>query len=430
MTRLLAACLLAIPLVWAGVSWAQDAKTDKREDGAPVRPPTKVTQFISAAVFKKFESAQKSFDAKNYQEAIGTLDQLKSGYDKLNDYEKATLWNTYATLYYTMDDLPKALDAYQNVLKQNNLPEGLRNSSLFAVAQLYFITEQYRQTIKVLTQWFKLVQDVQPDAHMLMAQAHYQLQDYAAAEKSVLQALRIAQQRKQVPKENWLALLRAVYYELENFERTAKILELLVAYYPRETYWLQLAGVYGLLEKQKDQLATLRAAYEANMLSREAQLLDLARLYMIQEAPYPAVKVLKRGFAEGKIKEEAGNLQLYAQALSLAQEYEAQIPVLEKLAAVSNQASHFLLLGQAHMELGHYDKSTQAFRSALQARKLERPGEARMLLGTSLYNQNEFSQAREVFRAVLEDKKFAEQAESWVNFMTAEIQRRQVLVSQ
>lgn len=393
----------------------------------PVKPPTKVTQTLSQKVYKQLEEAQKAYDAKQYPQALALMQGMQSGYDKFNDYEKATYWNFVAAVYYALDDTPHTLDAYKNVLKQQNLPEAMRNTTLFALAQLYFVSEDYDTAIRVLQQWFKGVEDAQPDAYLLMAQAYYQKQDYANAETQILNGLKKAKARQAPIKESWLALLRAVYYELGDYARTAKVLELLVAMYPKDTYWLQLSGMYGLMGDQKKQLQAMHAAYQGGMVTRGPDLLNLARLYLAQEAPYPAVTLLTQAFRDKTIEVGIDTLQLYAQALSLAQEYERQIPVLQKLAELSGESRHYVYLGQACNQTGDYAAAAAAFASALKAKDIDKPGEVRVQLGTALYNAGQLAQARTVFIDASADPDVTDAASNWAKFVSAEIQRKQAL---
>ncbi|TJY60051.1 tetratricopeptide repeat protein [Sinimarinibacterium sp. CAU 1509] len=393
----------------------------------PVKPPTKLTQTLSQKVYKQLEAAQQAFDAKQYQQALDLMQGMQSGYAKFNDYEKATYWNFMAAVYYAMDNTPKAIESYKQVLKQENLPEAMRSTTLFALAQLHFVTEDYKTAIQILGEWFKQAQDPQPDAYMLLAQAYYQTGDYSKTEKAVLAGLKKAKERQVQPKENWLALLRAAYYELGNYPRAAKVLELLVAYYPKETYWLQLSGMYGLMGDQKQQLATLHAAYQGGMVSKPQDQLNLARLYLAQEAPYPAVELLTKAFKQKVIEPDVENLQLYAQALSMAKEYDQQIPVLKKLAETSGQSKHYVYLGQAYNETGDYAQATEAFEHALKADDIDDKGSIRMQLGTAQYNAGKLAQARSTFISAASDPDVAEQANTWVSFVSAEIQRKQAL---
>lgn len=415
-----AALLLGLALV--GLGSAQAAEKDK-----PARPPTKMTQTLRAETYKKLEVVQKAFDAKDYAGALAGLNEIKAREDKLNDYEKATLYNMYAAVYYAQDNTPKAIDAYSTVLKQPNLPEGLRDSTLFALAQMHFVVEQYDEAVTVLKQWFEVAQDPSADAYVLMGQAYYQQQKYKDAEREILQGLKVAKAKQQTPKENWLALLRAVYYELDQYGRSAKVLEVLVGLYPKETYYLQLSGMYGLMNNQKAQLATLHAAYEAGIVAQQSELLNLARLYLVEDAPYPAVRLLKKGFDDKTIEQSAETLQLYAQALSFAKEYEAQIPVLEQLAELTGEARHYTYLGQVQSELGKWKEAVWAYEQALKGKNVDDAASIRMQLGTALFNAGRLHEARRTFIASSESDKYAESAANWIKFVSAEIERREAI---
>ena len=348
---------------------------------------------------------------------------------RLNSFEKATIYNFYAVIYYQQEQLDKAKNAYKNVLKQPDIPEGLRNNTLFSLAQLLFITEDYKTSIRVLTKWHGLGENVKPDAYMLEAQAHYQLSDYKAAEKPILKALGAAKKRKQRPKENWLGLLRAVYYELNNYARAAKVLEVMVRLYPKKVYWTQLAGMYGLQGKQKEQLATMHAAHEAGYLDKESELVNMARLYLAEQAPYGAVRVMRNGLEKGAIEDNVQNLQLYAQALSLAQEYEAQLPVLEKAAEKSGEGKHFVYLGQAQSALARWTDAASAYQQALDIGELEREGSVWMQLGMARYNAKQYSPARKAFIRAIEFPKSEKQASNWLKFVEGEIKRQEALAA-
>jgi len=413
---------LLVGLLMVSLDPVQAAEKEK-----PVKPPTKMTQTMRADTYKKLEVVQKAFDAKDYAGALTGLNELKAKEDKLNDYEKATLYNLYAAVYYAQDNTAKAIEAYTTVLKQPNLPEGLRDSTLFALAQMYFVIEDYDKAVAILKKWFEVTPEPSADAYVLLAQAYYQQQKYKDAEKEILSGLRIAKAKQQQPKENWLALLRAVYYELNDYARSAKVLEILIGLYPKESYYLQLSGMYGLMGDQKAQLATLHAAYEAGMVTKQSELLNLARLYLVEEAPYPAVRLLKKGFDSNAIETSAETLQLYAQALSFAKEYEAQIPVLEQLAELTGEAKHYTYLGQAQSELGNWKAAVAAYEQALRSKNIDDPASIRMQLGTALFNAGRLSEARRTFIASSESEKYAESAANWVKFVSAEIERREAL---
>ncbi|HSW14857.1 MAG TPA: hypothetical protein VLI06_18575 [Solimonas sp.] len=422
--KILLVTLTATVVSLSGLSLAKDKK-DK-----PVPPPTKQTQVIRAEVYKKMEVAQQAFEAKKYAEAVSALDALKAGEAKLNDYERATLYGLYAAAYYSQDKIPQAIQAYQSVLKQPNLPDGLRDSSLYAMGQLYFITEEYPKAIAVVKKWLSVVPEPSPEGHALLAQAYYQLQKFPEAEKSLVTSLTISKQRGQAPKEAALALLRAIYYERKEYAKAAKVLEILVSLQPEKaTYWQQLAGMRGLMDQQLDQVNVMHAAYRAKLLSSEGDLLNLARLYMVQGAPWPAVQVITQGFKSKTIKVNAETLQLYAQALAMGKEFKQQIPVLKKVASMTGQAKHYVYLGQAYNEVGDWKSAADAFRTALKTGNVDRPGDAHMQLGTALFNANEFAEARRHFVSAADSPALAQAAGNWIKFVDQELARREAVAN-
>ncbi|MHA7834364.1 MAG: tetratricopeptide repeat protein [Algiphilus sp.] len=408
--------VLVLPM---GVAGAQDHEDDKQ--------PTKRTQTIRPATFEKMQAAQEAMDAGNYNKALASLDKVKENLDSLNDYERATLYNLYASIYYQQDKTEQAIEAYKQVLKQEKLPEGLRNSTIFAIAQSYFVLERYDRAIRVLERWFEMVESPSADSYMLLAQAHYQQEDYAKARDVMFDALRVARSEGTRVKENWLGLLRAVFYELEDYDKAARILQLLVERYPKESYYVQLAGMYGLMGEQKKQLGVLHAAWTAGMISQSSNLLNLARLYMVEDAPYPAVRVMTKGFKRKIISPTPENLQLYAQALGLAQQYETQVKVLKRLADESGEAKHYVFLGQGLSQLGRFEEAAAAFANALASGDAKQPGRVHMQRGQALFNAGALQQAKDSFQQALNYQDTQNTAQTWMTYVNREIKRREAL---
>lgn len=389
----------------------------------PQKPQTVITQSLSQKVYKQMEVAQKDFEAKDFKGAESALDGIKAGYDKLNDFEKATLWSLYAAVYRNENDNKRAIDAYFNLLKQNNLPEGLRNDALFSLAQTYFLDENYQDAIKVLKKWIAVVAEPQPDAYILEAQAYYQLNQYEQAKTPILQALRIAKKNGQPFKENWLALLRAAYFETKDYKDATLVLEALAAQYPKSTYLIQLSGMHGLMGDQGKQADLMNVAYLGGMIGGGPDLLNMARLYMAQGAPQRAVELLMARMQDKTIAINTETLQLLAQAQTLARDTEQSVPVLAKLAEMTGESRSYVFLGQAYTELGQWDKAADAYQSALRAKDPSNPAGIDMQLGTAYYNANKLQLAKAAFAGAASSPTEAAAAGNWVKFIDTELQR-------
>ncbi|ORE88212.1 PAS/PAC sensor protein [Oceanococcus atlanticus] len=398
-----------------------------KDDDAGRKPPTRVTEKLSPKVYQKIEAAQQALEAKDLAGAAAIMDELNATADKLNDYEKSQMYNFYAAIHYEQGDIAATIADYIAILKLDNPPEQIRTNSLFRLAQLYFVQEDYSKAIRVLQEWQKNVDSVRPEAHMLLAQAYYQLEDYDAAKAPVIEAMKEARRRGQPLQENWLALLRAVYYELGDYKSAVKVLAQLIQRWPNPSYYKQLSGMLGLMGQQKGQLYVMHAAYTAGMLEGESELLNMARLYMAEDAPYPAIEIIKQGLDDGTIEDNAQNLQLLAQAMALAKDSEGQIPVLQRAAELSGEARQYLYLGQAQISQYLWADAASSLQKALDIGGLDRPGSVYMQLGTAQFNLKRYSRALQAFKEAAAYEDYAQQARQWVAFVNQEIQRERAI---
>jgi tetratricopeptide (TPR) repeat protein len=418
--KLVLGLMLAALLLSGGVAQA-------KSEGGSRKPPTKVTEKLSPKVYKQIEAAQVAMEAADFAGAETIITALQGSSSKLNDYEKSQIFNFLAAIHYEQGKTEQTIADYIGILKLDNPPEQIRNNALFRLAQLYFVEEDYTKSIRVLDEWMSKVESVRPEAYMLKAQAYYQLDDYENAKAPIIEALKEARRRKQALNESWLALLRAVYYELGDYRNAVKVLSQLVQRWPKPSYYKQLSGMLGLMESQKGQLLVMHAVSVNGMLENQSELLNMARLYMAEDAPYPAIELIQQGMASGQIEETAQNLQLLAQAMSLAKESDAQIPVLVKAAKLSGSSKQYLYLGQAQLALYRWGDASQSLEKALDIGELDRTGSVYMQVGTAYYNLKKYSRARQAFKEAGAYPDNAQQAQQWVDFVGQEIKRTQAL---
>ena len=200
------------------------------EDKKP-KPPTRKTPAIRAKIFEKLNEAQVATEEKKYNEAIKLLNNLRDteGRNSLNSYELANLYNLYAFVYFTQEKYKEALQAYENVIKQPDIPVAMELNTKYTIAQLYFVAEDYKRGVNTLLEWFKfkdqLGEDPGAGAYALLAQGFYQLKDMDRALKYIEVAIDDYQSRGKVPKEQWWGLQRYLYYEKNDTKRVVAILE-------------------------------------------------------------------------------------------------------------------------------------------------------------------------------------------------------------
>lgn len=396
-----------------------------QEDGGSERK-TEKTPAMSQKVYNSLTEAQELIEGKKYSEGLAVLRELESEGD-MTDYERAQMYNYFAYTYFTMERYEDAIRSYQKVLAQPEIPTGLTRNSLYTLAQLYFITEDYRSAVNIINKWFKIADKPTENAYMLLGQGYYQLKEYKKALEPLKTAYKIVQDRGDKPKENLLLLLRVVYFNLEDYQNMIGILKELVKYHPKNEYWLTLAGVYSELKQYKKQMAILEILYERGALQRGPQQLNLANLFLLNEVPYKAAQVLQKGIDNGVIEADVRNLRLLSQAWSQAQYPEESIPPLRRAAQKSDDGDLNMRLAQSYINLDRYEEAVDQLEAAFRKGGLKRPDQANVMLGMALFELEKFESAKKAFRSATEDRRSRKAAEQWLAYVSNEQNRKEQL---
>ena len=415
MSKLTMALMTA--LLISGTALAQQNKDEQK---------TKETVAMSQQVYEKLTEIQELIEAKDYATAEKATVDLR-GQKKLSDYERAQIWNITAYSYYLQERYNDAIDAYDQVLAQPGLPEALLQSTLKTKAQLMFTQEDYEGALVVIRELISVIPEPSADVLMIEGQALFQLTRYDEALVPIKTAINMYRDQGQTPKENWLLLLRVIYFEQKDYESMIGVVKELVAYYPKDTYVLTLAGIYSELGDTKKQLALTEVLYEKGYLTSASHVVNLANLYLLHGEPYKAAVVLEREMGEEIVDANERNLRLLSQAWYQAREDEKAIPPLERAAKMSSDGELYIRLAQANLNLEHWNEAAQAVREGLRIGGLKRTDQANIMLGMALFNEKRLEQARRAFQAAQNDNRSKRAAEQWIAYVDSEIRRRDLL---
>ena len=248
---------------------AQEAGGEERK--------TKETVAMSQQVYEKLAEIQDLIESKDYASAQRAIDELKLR-KGLSDYERAQIWNITGYSYYLQEKYADAIRAYDQLLATPELPEALLLSTLKTKAQLHFTEEDYESALKVVRQLLAAIPEPSADVLMIEGQALFQLGRYDEALVPIKTAIDMYRQQGQTPRENWLLLLRVIYFEQKEYELMIDVVKELVTHYPKDTYVLTLAGIYSELGDTKKQLALTEVLYEKGLMSTSSNIVNLANL--------------------------------------------------------------------------------------------------------------------------------------------------------
>ena len=385
---------------------------------------------------------EKEEDDPDWVEARRILTELLNIRDELKSYDRSVMWNYWGYIYFSDEDYDQAMYAYEQLLKEPEATIPLRTSSLLTLAQLNLVKENWDKGIRLILQWMEEVETITAQSYYLLASAYFQKEDYVRARSSMEEAIRLAEVEGYRPRENWYVLLAACFNELKDrkiiceaysLEQQLGIYEILVNYYPKKLYFLQLGGTYQQMDREEDYMITLKAAFEKDLLDKEGEYLALAQLLLISKNPYWAAQVLVAGQNKKTIivnketnkeelvpviKDTEKNLKLLADSWRMAQEIDKAIPVLEKAAKMSKDGDTYILLGNLYLFEDRIEESIRAIEAGLKKPKVKSRSQAQLVLGQAHFEIENFEEAKKQFRAAArdKDKRIKKTANSWIKY--------------
>ena len=413
----------ALDAGFVSTATAQDAPKKERE--------TRKTPALRNNIYERLAEAQAFAEAKQYTEAEAVLNDMldaTSKKSKLNRYELANVYNTYAYLRYAVEDYDGALNYYQKVIDQRpEIPLALEINTLYTVAQLYFLQENWRKGIDTLNTWMSVTDTPSTNAYVLLANGYFQLKDYDKSLSNIQIAIDREEAAGKLPKEQWYNLARFIHFDRDNFREALDILELLIMYYPKKQYWVQASHLYGEEKDEARQLAMLEATYEQNLLDRSQDIVLLSQLYLQAEVPFPAARAMEKGLADDIVEKESKNYELAGVAWRQAQEVTKSLPMLEAAASKSEKGELYARLGNVYLDVDKNKEAVEALKRGLDRGGVKRPDQARLALGMAYFNLGDFNAARRAFREARKDKRARSYADQWLKYITSEENRLEEL---
>ena len=391
----------------------------------------------------KGQFIEKEEDDPDWVLARKILTELLNKRAEIKSYDRSVMWNYWGYIYFSDENYDKAMYAYEQLLQEPEATISLRTASLLTLAQLNLVQENYDKGIALILQWMDEVETVTAQSYSLLAMAYYQKEDFVRARSSMEEAIRLAEEVELYrPKENWYSLLVACLSELKDkkvisesysLEQQLILLEILVNYYPKKIYFIQLGGIYAQMDRELDYMITLKAAYDKDLLDKEGEYLALAQLLLLNKNPYWAANVLIAGqnkkitikdkeTGEEEVipvlKDSEKNLKLLADSWRMAQEIDKAIPVLEKAAKMSKDGDTYILLGNLYLFEDRIQDSIKAIKAGLKKPKVKRRSQALLVLGQAHFELENFDEAKKQFRAAARDKnkRIKKTANSWIKY--------------
>jgi tetratricopeptide (TPR) repeat protein len=412
------------------MAFGNAAAQSQRADADTDTTKTKQAQAVSKEVYERIQKAQEMVDAKEYQQALKSLNSLYNP-DKLTEYEQANVLNYIGFVYYNIDDITNAIRTYERMLALPTLEPQMAKQTTYTMAQLLTMEEDYAKALTTLNKWFVLETNPPPEPFILQAQLFYNLNQYKEMIPAIDNAMRVANERGKPVKEDWWNLLNFAYFQQEDYRKVRDIQKTLLQNWPKARYWKSLAGAYTELGEDEKLIYAYDAAHTQGMLIKDTEFVTMAQLYLQAEVPYKAATLLQEKMDAGIVPKTEKNYRLLSQAWMLSQEDKKAIPALQAAAKLTTDGELDQRLANAFLNVGQYGDCVTSANTAIRKGGLKNPDNIQISLGMCLYNLRRYADAKAAFEAASRTPRSQRMSGQWIAVIEAEVERnRQIRLAE
>ena len=382
------------------------------------KPKTRRSQVLSKAAFNQITAAQEALAESNHDTAMNILlNMMKS--DRYNPYEKGVAQQTYAYVWADKGDYSRALKEFERALNLGVLPEQVQLDLTYNLAQLSIAEDKPKQALRYLNRWFSKVEKPGASAYGLKAQIYLIMDNLNQAEKNVKKAIDMAE----TPKESWYRILLSVYLQQERYKEALPVLEIGVNIFPgKKVFWQQLSAVYQELGMEKKAFAAQQAMHKQDMLKTSKEIVRIAQLYLYNDYPFKAARILDKGLKDGSIKKTSKNWELLATSWMNSREWKKARPPLLKAASKAKHGKLFAQLGQSYIQDEDWKNAEKYLVKAVEKGKLEkRESNTYLVLGITQARLGKFEKAIKTFRKAGDFDDTAKDAFKWIRSLERQL---------
>lgn len=376
---------------------------------------------MSERTFKVMDDARQALDLEDFDGAVAVLERALSR--GASSYEAAQMQRLLGLAHYRRDDLPAARRAYADALVQPRLPDSLTADLLASLGRLGLMADDYRAAQGRFEALLEIPGQDTPEHRVLLATALLRLDDDRRAADLLESAITAVREGGSEPREAWLTMLSAAYYALEELKSMQRVLKELIALYPRDQYLLNLAAIYGQLGEQSRQLALMEALLDAGRIERETQLKTTAQLYLAEQLPFKAARLLQTTIDEDRLPASRENLELLSQAWYLARDGERALEALRRAAEQAEDGALFLRIAGLELDAYRWRAADAAAERALAAGLSGREGDAWLIRGMARVRLGDYQPAMDHFRRAAAYDGSRAYAQQWTSFALGELRR-------
>jgi tetratricopeptide (TPR) repeat protein len=377
-------------------------------------------QKFSKSVATALKAAQDATKKGQWNVAMEKIKEAQAASGK-TAYDEYQIDNFLAYVLFSQKKMGEAAVVYERLLNSGQMPANEVDARTKSLAQMYFQLKQYDKSAKYAKQLFDK-NPGQQDVALVLGQSYYLSNDCKAASNTMGSLVKSAEAAGQTPKEDWLRIIQDCQNKLGNKDAANDTLKKLVRHYNKPDDWSALLTSSRGRHSDRVSLGYFRLMRDAGVMKRDREYFEFAQLAMdekVGNAPVEAQQIIEEGMESGVLKttdkaQQGRYDRLLEAAKQRATASRAALPQLEQQTQKAANGQAEIVLGQAYMNVGDYDKAIASLQKGIKRGGVTDLDEAQLSLGMAYLKKGQKDQARQAFRAVKKDSEWAALADLWL----------------
>jgi tetratricopeptide (TPR) repeat protein len=293
-------------------------------------------------------------------------------------YAQAFAHQLMAQVYYDQEKGAQSIEEYKKAIAFDALPNDAQFQLIYALAQTQVQEEKYQEALATLADWEKQTGSQSADELALKANAYYRVDQFQPAIDTMKKAMSMTDK----PNDSWSQILMASYFELNQFDQAAELVQGQLAKDPSNKKLInQLATIYIQGDKDQQALDLMAKAKTQGLVTTNEDYVQLAKMYAAADKPKDSAATLKEGFAKGVLQANYDNYKLMGDVCTQGEDDACAIEGYGKASPMAKDGNVDYQLGYLMFYSDKSKDAVDALNRAISRGSLRQEGEAYLLRG-------------------------------------------------
>ncbi len=310
--------------------------------------------------------------------------------DRSSKYAQAFAHTLQAQIYYEKDKSADAIAEYKKAVDMDALPNDAQFQTIYQIAQLQVQDEKYADALSTLDQWEKQTGAQTADELALKSNAYYRTDKFQDAVDTMKKAISMTDK----PSDSWTQILMASYFELNQYDQAAQVVQQQMAKDPNNKKLLnQLATIYIQADKPQQALDLMSKAKSQGLITTSDDYTQLAKMYYAADKYKDASATIQEGLDKNILKPSFDVYKLQGDICTQGEDDKCAIDAYTKASPQAKDGNIDYQLGYLLFYSDRSKDASDALSRAISKGGLKQEGEAYLLRGDAENDLNQASAA-------------------------------------